>query len=127
MATPKKEKNRGIENLKPFKSVDEARENGRKGGIKSGEAKREKKAFKEVIIERLDKAVADGKTTKEALICKLVDKIQEDKTSVTDLLRALEFLRDSSGEKPTDKVEQTTLTPLTPEQRKQIAKDFGFE
>ena len=35
------------ENLKPFQSVEEAREKGRKGGIASGQARREKKLFKE--------------------------------------------------------------------------------
>ena len=36
-------------NLKPIRSKNEAREKGRKGGIKSGEARRQRKAIKEQL------------------------------------------------------------------------------
>ena len=39
-----------IENLKPIKSEEEAREKGRKGGIASGKARAERKALKEEVI-----------------------------------------------------------------------------
>lgn len=45
----------GIDNLKPFKSVDEAREKGRKGGIKSGESKRKKKLMSMIYADYLSK------------------------------------------------------------------------
>ena len=44
------------QNLKPFtsnQSREEAVKNGRKGGIRSGEAKREKKLIKDRILERM--------------------------------------------------------------------------
>jgi len=40
----------GKENLRPPKSTEEARERGRKGGIKSGEVRRERKALKEELL-----------------------------------------------------------------------------
>ena len=41
-------------NLKPYRSVNEARENGKKGGKKSGEARRKRKALKEHLLYLLD-------------------------------------------------------------------------
>ena len=46
--------NDGIENLKPVRSVEEAREKGRKGGIASGIARREKKEQKKTIAQALE-------------------------------------------------------------------------
>ncbi len=56
------------ENLKPFtsdQSHEEAVKNGRKGGIKSGESKREKKEFRELLamvdaMPMKNKAFAEG-------------------------------------------------------------------
>ena len=46
--------NDGIENLKPVRSEDEAREKGRKGGIASGKARREKRDRKQMASDLLD-------------------------------------------------------------------------
>lgn len=46
--------NEGIENLKPVRSVEEAREKGRKGGIASGKARREKRDRKQMASDLLD-------------------------------------------------------------------------
>ena len=46
--------NDGIENLKPVRSVEEAREKGRKGGIASGKARREKRDRKQMASDLLD-------------------------------------------------------------------------
>lgn len=43
------------QNLKPVKTVEEAREKGRNGGIKSGIAKRKKKLITEIYIKFLAK------------------------------------------------------------------------
>lgn len=55
----------GRNNLKPIKSVEEAREKGRKGGIASGKAKREKKLVSEMVRDFLDKehVIKKGKKT----------------------------------------------------------------
>ena len=45
----------GIDNLKPVSSVEEAREKGRAGGIKSGEARKQKKIMSQIYAEFLDK------------------------------------------------------------------------
>ena len=66
--------------------------NGRKGGIKSGEVKREKKLFKEAIEKKLG-------DTLENIIDAMITK-----ASCGDV-QATTFLRDTIGEKPTDKVE----------------------
>lgn len=50
--------NDGIENLIPVRSEDEAREKGRKGGIASGKARREKRDRKQIASELLDLTVS---------------------------------------------------------------------
>lgn len=42
------------ENLKPYRSEDEAREGGRKGGVASGEARRQRKTVKEALRALMD-------------------------------------------------------------------------
>lgn len=59
-----------IENLKPIQSKEEARELGRKGGIASGEARREKATMKKTLEMLLDtipniKENKDQKTFRE--------------------------------------------------------------
>lgn len=49
--------NDGIKNLIPVQSEEEAREKGRKGGIASGKARREKKDRKQIASELLDLTV----------------------------------------------------------------------
>ena len=44
-------------NLKPVRSKAEARERGRIGGVKSGEARREKKLFKEEISAEVENVI----------------------------------------------------------------------
>ena len=41
-------------NLKPIRSKEEAREKGRKGGIKSGETRRKRKSLKEELLTLLE-------------------------------------------------------------------------
>lgn len=55
------------ENLKPFEftSGDEAREKGRKGGIKSGKVRRKKADLKKAMIALLSMDVANEKTKKQ--------------------------------------------------------------
>ena len=87
---------KGMENLIPTsqRSKEEARELGRKGGIASGIARRERK------------------TLKEELIMLLEDDDNNLKISVALLKRALDgdisaftTIRDTIGEKPTDRIE----------------------
>lgn len=60
------EKKHGSDNLHPIDSVEKAREMGRKGGIRSGEAKREKKRMNELLEAALQSVLRDkdGKPVK---------------------------------------------------------------
>lgn len=49
----------GKENLRPPRSSDEARENGRKGGIASGESRRKKRDLRETLEELLKTKLKD--------------------------------------------------------------------
>ena len=98
-------------NLRPVKSVEEAREKGKKGGIASGKARREKKAMKETLemllsmslqegkVANLDKiksiAALNGKniTVQEAIMLKQIQKAMKGDT------KAAEYIRDTSGNK----------------------------
>lgn len=113
------------ENLKP-PTTSEARNRGKKGGIKSGKARKERKAMKEtaeMILELTLKdgtvtdlediqsmAAANGKniTVQDAIILKQAQK------ALKGDIRAAEFIRDTSGNRPTN------------EQRMDVAVDNGF-
>lgn len=78
---------------------EEAREIGRKGGIASGKARRERKAFKEALLLALETMTEEGKTIQEKGIESLMKKY------IDGDLQAFTIVRDTVGEKPTDKVE----------------------
>jgi hypothetical protein len=88
-------------NLKPL-TTEKAREIGKKGGIASGKAKRQRKALKEELILLLSE-----KDIQKSIATALIDKALNGDT------KAFEVIRDTIGEKPTDKVE--------------VAQDKAFE
>ncbi len=114
------------ENLKPPTSTSEARKRGKNGGIKSGKVRKEKKAMKETAemilgltlkdgtvtdLEDIQSmAAANGKniTVQDAIILKQAQK------ALKGDIRAAEFIRDTSGNRPTN------------EQRMDVAVDNGF-
>lgn len=53
------------QNLTPFGTVKDARENGRKGGIKSGEVRREKATMRKLLEQMLNEKAKNGQTYKE--------------------------------------------------------------
>lgn len=56
------------QNLKPYRSVEEARDGGRRGGKKSGEVRRQKKSMRELMNILLELPVSDkNKATMETL------------------------------------------------------------
>lgn len=82
------------QNLKPFtsdQSREEAVKNGRKGGIRSGEVKRENKLIKDRILERM------GESDWDVMIDNLIARAQED-------TKSFETLRDTIGQKPRDEL-----------------------
>ena len=103
-------------NLVPFtseQSHEEAVKNGRKGGIASGEAKRNRKMLRDCIdylLERENAMVlgADGNPMSgaEQLAYNLfVKALKEPDTAKA--AKAFEVLRDTAGQKPVDKVQTT--------------------
>lgn len=81
------------DNLKTL-SPSEARENGKKGGIKSGQTRRERKALKDELLLLLE----NGNIQNNICVA-LVDKAQNGD------IKAFEVIRDTIGEKPVEKQE----------------------
>jgi hypothetical protein len=106
-------------NLKPIRSVSEAREKGRKGGIKSGKARGDKKTFKDIFNFMLEKKPTplELKEMKEkypgldvekityrglialAMLGKAIGAAEFARADVA----ASQYIRDTLGEKPDEK------------------------
>lgn len=89
------------ENLIPVRTEEEAREKGRNGGIASGVARREKRTLRqclELLLAMKAPEGHEGKDTSEAVSAALIKK------ALTGDVAAFTALRDSVGEKPTDKL-----------------------
>jgi len=111
-------------NLKPVRTENEAREKGKRGGKKSGEVRRNKKAMREVLMELLDMPIENcgldsftslrdikGKniTAQQAMCVAMIKKAMGGDVS------AAIFVRDTSGNKPKDESENIS----------DIAKNFA--
>ena len=86
-----------IDNLVPneARTPEERRENARKAGVASGDARRAKKTMREVLeilLETVDKD--SDKTNIEVMMASAVRK------AMNGDLKAMEFVRDTSGQKP---------------------------
>lgn len=94
------------ENLIPTtqRSKSEARENSRKGGIASGEARRQKRDLRKAFEVLLEKTVTKDKEGKEISGAEALALKQFEKALKGDT-RAFEVVRDTSGQKPVEKVE----------------------
>ena len=79
----------------------EARENGKKGGIASGEARRKRKTLKEELLLML----SDGDIQEKISLALINEAIKGNNAgSVT---KAFEVIRDTIGERPVEKVQAT--------------------
>lgn len=90
------------QNLRPFtsdQSHEEAVQNGRKGGIASGESKRRRKTLKEELLLLLE--IGD---TQQRVATALIDEAING-NNAGSVRGAFETIRDSIGEKMADKVE----------------------
>ena len=88
-----------VKNLKPKdsnQSREEAKINGKKGGIASGKARRERKALKEELLLLL----SEGDTQKKVSLA-LIQEAMDGNT------KAFEIIRDTIGEKPKEKIEHS--------------------
>lgn len=95
------------ENLKPARSKSEAREKGRKGGIKSGEVRRERKKLKELLELALQETdIKTGKQNDISITAALIKKAAKGDVS------AYLAIRDTLGEKPIEK-QEVKINPIT--------------
>ena len=87
----------------------EARENGKKGGIASGEKKKKKKSLREAmqILMEADLTGKDGKTMTgtEAMAAKAFQ------AALKGDWKAWELVRDTAGQKPVDRVMVADVDP----------------
>jgi hypothetical protein len=113
------------ENLIPYtsRSADELRQMRINGGIKSGELRRAKKTMKEMLDYLLDKEIKTNKgdmSTMEAIMVSMIAKASKGD------VRATEFIRDTIGQKPTEKREFVgELPPLVVRELKTNDKSNG--
>lgn len=104
------------QNLIPanMRSKEEVRKNSAKGGVNSGKARRNKAMLRDCLQILMEKKMLDenGKkiTGAEALSVEVFQK------ALAGDMKAWELLRDTAGQKPVDKVEQTNTN---------ITIDFG--
>lgn len=78
---------------------EEAREYGRRGGIASGKTRALRKTFKEDLLSMLD-----DHNQQSAILEALIKQCKNGN------IRAMEFLRDTIGEKPIDRQEVKEVT-----------------
>ena len=102
------------------RTKEEAKAISRKGGINSGKARRNKALLKDCINILMEQKTLDPKTGKkvtgaEQLAVNLWLKALEE-GDTAKAAKAFEVLRDTSGQKPADKIEQTNTN---------ITIDFG--
>ena len=88
-------------NLRPQteRTKSEQREIAKKGGIASGESRRQKRTLRKSLELALQTKNPDGITRQDEIVIALIDK------AVKGDIRAFEVIRDSIGEKPSDKVD----------------------
>ena len=98
------------QNLKPFtsdQSREKAVENGRKGGVASGEARRRKRDLRLALEMLLEKEYTDKKgkvmTGAEAITTKLFEQAMKGN------VKAFETIRSTVGQDPVQKVEQVNF------------------
>lgn len=112
---------------------EQRRENGRRGGIASGEAKRKKKAMRERLEILLDLPMKSGKgadieTIKNYAALKGKNITVQDAMMIAQIQKALKgdtnaavFVRDTAGQNPTQKIEADLDMDLN------ITVDYGGE
>lgn len=83
------------------RTTEEQREIARKGGIASGEARRRKKTLKEELIMLLETNDNNNKISLAIL-----------KKALDGDIQAFTTIRDTIGEKPTDKIEQEVISSI---------------
>lgn len=109
-------------------AADKQREIARKGAYAAAEARRRKKAFRELIEDALQEPAGTVNgvniNAKEMITYRLVEIAKDPKTSPRVLLRAYETLRDSIGEKPVEKIQVSGADPAIVEELRAELEDY---
>lgn len=98
-----------LDNLTPFtseQSREEAAKNGKKGGIISGQKRRERKTIKEELLMVLNEKIADKKSGKKTTPLKAISYTLL-KQALDGNIKATELLLKIIGEMPKDEMEIT--------------------
>lgn len=114
-----------IENLVPnsARTPEKIRENTRKAGIASGEARRRKRLLRECLEELLEMEIeVKGKKNKKMLGAEALSTQIFQKALKGDL-KAFEIIRDTSGQKPVEKVLVADVDPSIIEEVERIVKN----
>lgn len=110
----------GTANLTPFSKddVEKARAAGRKGGVASGEAKRKKRTFRE-LIELVMTMDVDDPEVHAKLTALGLDPTHDMAITMAAVrkaesgdIEATRYLRDTKGEKPTEALQMTFDKPV---------------
>ena len=114
---PKKERPKSPVNGQPLpegkviQAGEEARELGRKGGLKSAEVRAARKTLREELLALLTQDITDKNgrqvTTQTAISASMI------KQALSGSTKAYEIIRDTIGEKPIDKVMISEVDPET--------------
>lgn len=111
-------------NLDPVRSESEARKRGRNGGIASGKARREKKQMRETLEMFLtmplnNKKMVDVEDIKSFAALKGKNVSVQEAIMIMQLQKAMkgdtkaaEYVRDTIGQRPSDKVEMKHELPV---------------
>ena len=114
---------KSLANLKPVRNTEEARERGRIGGIKSGDARRKRRKLKDPlstlltlppgISDQIDLLMALGIAENDCNNQTLIAIAMIQAAAAGDV-KAATWVRDTVGEKPLDKVEASvqSVSPL---------------
>lgn len=94
---------------KPFQAGEQARERGRKGGIRSAQVKKERKTLREELLALLQITSKDSEgrehTQQEHISAALIKEARNGN------VRAFETIRDTIGEKAPERIEAQVATP----------------
>lgn len=93
------------------RTPSERRENARKAGIASGEARRKKKLMREAFDELLSREYHDQAGNKLDGTSALAAKVF--KQAIDGDLKAFEIIRDTTGQKPVERVETVEISQET--------------
>jgi hypothetical protein len=94
-----REKPKNVKNLKPVRDKKEAEEIGKKGGLASGQSRREKRNFQQACRWFLETKSKDGLTNLEKIV------MTQGNLALEGNIQSAVFIRDTAGEKPKDKME----------------------